>query len=81
MTDVVRVYSKPACQQCTLTKRLLTNLGVEYIEDDATEPGNIAAFKEAGFMAAPVVVGGEEMWAGFQPERIKAVAARLGKDN
>lgn len=81
---LVRVYSKPACVQCTLTKRLLDSLNVPYVEEDITEPQNIAAAKELGFLAAPVVAAGEsadDMWSGFQPERIKALAARLNKED
>lgn len=77
---IVRVYSKPACQQCVLTKRLLTAEGVGFVEEDITEPGNLAAAKEFGFLAAPVVVVGEsgdDMWAGFQPDRIKEIARRI----
>lgn len=76
----VRVYSKPACPACTLTKRLLTSLGVPYIEEDAADPQNLAALKELGFLAAPVVCAGvsnDDMWSGFQPDRIKALAKRL----
>lgn len=29
-----------------------------------------------GFLQAPVVVAGEEVWAGFRPDRITALAAR-----
>jgi len=77
---VVRVYTKDRCQQCTLTKRLLDRLDVQYVEEDATDERNLEAFKALGFLSAPVVVVGEsgdDMWAGFQPDRIKEVAERL----
>lgn len=77
---IVRVYTKDRCVQCDMTKRLLGKLGVEYVEDDATDPGNVAAFKELGFLSAPVVAVGEsrdDMWAGFQPDRIKEIAERM----
>ena len=80
----VRVYSKPNCVQCTMTKNLLDALEVPYMLEDITEPGNLAACKELGFLAAPVVTVGDsadDMWSGFQPDRIKEIAARLEKEN
>lgn len=76
----VRVYTSPNCSQCTLTKRLMDRLGIAYVEEDATESETLAALKEIGFLAAPVVVVGEsgdDMWQGFRPERINEIAARL----
>lgn len=76
----VRVYTTERCQQCTLTKKLMTEQGIEFVEEDATATGNLAALKYLGYLTAPVVVAGEsgdDMWAGFQPERIKALAARI----
>lgn len=77
---IVRVYSKPSCVQCTMTKNLLSKEGVPFVEEDATDPGNLEAIKYLGYLAAPVVVAGEsgdDMWAGFQPDRIKELAARI----
>lgn len=77
---VVRVYTKDQCRQCDMTKMLLRRMGVEYVEEDATDEGNIAAFKELGFLSAPVVAVGEsadDMWSGFQPDRIKELADRM----
>ncbi|MFF8817299.1 glutaredoxin domain-containing protein [Leucobacter sp. NPDC015123] len=80
----VRVYSKPNCVQCTMTKTLLDAFEVPYVLEDITEPGNLAAVKELGFLAAPVVTVGDsadDMWSGFHPDRIKEIAARLEKEN
>lgn len=77
---VVRVYTKPGCGPCTATKRMFDSLGVEYVEEDATDERNIEAFKALGFLSAPVVVAGvsgDDMWAGFQPDRIKELADRM----
>ena len=76
----VRVYTKERCPQCDMTKRLFRRLGVEFVEEDATDEGNLAAFKELGFLSAPVVTVGDsmdDMWAGFQPDRIKEIAERI----
>lgn len=77
---IVRVYSKPNCVQCTLTKNLLKSEGVSFVEEDITDPQNLEAAKSMGLLAAPVVVVGEsgdDMWAGFQPDRIKEIARRI----
>lgn len=76
----VRVYTKSHCVQCVMTKNLMGALGVPFIEEDAMDEDNLAAFKELGFLAAPVVTVGEsrdDMWAGFQPDRIKEIAERI----
>lgn len=68
----VTVYSKPACQQCTATKRWLTQHGVKFTEDDITEPVNLEAVKALGYQEAPVVMvleGDKEThWSGFRPD-------------
>lgn len=76
----VRVYSKPNCVQCTQTKRGLERAGIEYVLEDILEPGNLAACKELGYLTAPVVMAGNEHWAGFNPDRIKALAARIEQE-
>lgn len=80
---VVRVYTKERCVQCDMTKRLMGQLGVEFVEEDAMDERNMLAFKELGFLAAPVVAVGEsrdDMWSGFRPDRIKEIAQRLNKE-
>ena len=77
---IVRVYSKPNCVQCDWTKKLLTDLGIEFVEEDLLDEGNLMAAKYLGFMSAPVVAAGDsadDMWSGFQPERIKDLAKRI----
>ncbi len=70
------VYTKPACVQCDMTKRLLDKNGIAYNTVDITE--DTAAFEkllEMGFKAAPVVITDNDSWAGFNPEKINAIAA------
>jgi glutaredoxin-like protein NrdH len=69
----VTVYSKPACVQCTATKRALTEKGIDYEEVDVTT--NDAALEyvteELGYSAAPVVViDDHNHWSGFRPDLI-----------
>jgi glutaredoxin-like protein NrdH len=70
------VYTKPACVQCEQTKKLLDKNGVEYATVDITQDqqayDKIVAL---GFMSAPVVISGDESWAGFQPDKINSIAA------
>ncbi len=70
------VYTKPACVQCDMTKKLLDKNGVSYTTVDITQDqeayDKIVAM---GFMAAPVVITENDAWAGFNPEKINAIAA------
>jgi glutaredoxin-like protein NrdH len=70
MTTPVTVYSKPNCQACTATKRWLTQRSIPFIEEDITEPGNLAAAKALGHLEAPVVVYGDRHWSGFNPNEL-----------
>jgi glutaredoxin-like protein NrdH len=81
-TPAITVYSKPACVQCTMTKKALEKKGLAFHEVDVTE--NAAALEyiaeELGYSQAPVVViDDENHWSGFQPQKIDAVAAALGR--
>jgi len=77
MSEMVTVYSKPACIQCTMTYRALDKAGVTYTVVDVTE--NAAALEyvseDLGYSAAPIVVVDEhDHWAGFRPDLIAALA-------
>lgn len=68
---MITVYSKPACVQCTATTRELDRRGIEYtyvdLTKDAEAMDTIAAL---GYRQAPVVIAGDEHWAGFRPDKI-----------
>lgn len=81
MTETVRVYTKPNCGQCDMTKKALDKAGIAFVIEDLTEPGNLAAAKELGFMSAPVVMVGTDGWAGFRPDLIKELATRIEEKN
>ncbi|AGP30286.1 glutaredoxin-like protein NrdH [Corynebacterium terpenotabidum] len=74
---MITVYTKPACVQCTATKRALDKAGLDYelvdisIDDEARD-----YVMALGHLQAPVVVAAGEHWSGFRPERIKAMAAQ-----
>jgi glutaredoxin-like protein NrdH len=70
------VYTKPACVQCDQTKKLLDKNGLEYTTIDISKDQE--AFDKIvamGFMSAPVVISGNDSWAGFQPDKINSITA------
>lgn len=74
---MVTVLSKPSCVQCNATYRALDSQGVEYTVVDMTQ--DVAALEKAkslGYAQAPVVIAPDgSHWSGFDPDRIKALAA------
>jgi glutaredoxin-like protein NrdH len=77
MTSAIKVYSKPACVQCTATYRALDKLGLEYeVIDLAEDEAALTEILAMGYQQAPVVIDGDDHWSGFRPDRIKASAAR-----
>jgi glutaredoxin-like protein NrdH len=80
-SPAITLYSKPACVQCTATKRALDKAGLAYSEVDLTQ--NPAALEyvteDLGYSMAPVVVVDDEShWTGFRPDLIARAAAALG---
>lgn len=71
----ITVYSKPACVQCTATYRALDRLGVNYdIVDISQDAEALDRVRRLGYMQAPVVIAGEQHWAGFRPDMINALS-------
>jgi glutaredoxin-like protein NrdH len=70
----VTVYSKPACVQCTATKRWLESKGIDYVEDDAiANLDHIQALLQ--FKQAPVIrvvdsSGTATFWYGHNPDEL-----------
>lgn len=72
----VTVYSKPSCVQCVATYRELERKGVNYDVIDLTEDEQAFSKVEGmGYRQVPVVVAGEDHWAGFRPDKIGALGA------
>ena len=77
----VTVYTKSNCPQCVSTKSLLGKLSIPYVEINIEENPDVLAFlKKQGFLSAPVVMVEDDAWAGFQPEKIKALQAPSTED-
>jgi glutaredoxin-like protein NrdH len=71
----ITVYSKPACVQCTATTRALDRQGIIYSVVDVSEDAEAFALVQGlGYRQVPVVVTGEQHWAGFRPDMISALA-------
>lgn len=71
----VIVYSTPSCVQCKQTYRELDKKGIAYkVVDLAADEAAMSRVRGLGFSQAPVVEAGEDMWAGFRPDKIKKLA-------
>jgi glutaredoxin-like protein NrdH len=84
-THIVRVYTAPGCQPCSLTKRHLERRGIAYEEISlADDERDRAAVRALGFTSAPVVCAatrdGEQTWGGYRPDMIDALAAVVGAE-
>lgn len=76
MTAAITVYTKPSCVQCTMTRKQLDKLGIEHqVVDVTADPDAHAYVTGLGYQTAPVVVvnDGERHWAGFSPDKLKAL--------
>ncbi len=72
----ITVYTKPSCVQCNATKRALAKAGLEYAEVDLEQDAEaMASVKALGYQQAPVIMANGDHWAGFRPDKIKALAA------
>ncbi|RAV31138.1 glutaredoxin-like protein NrdH [Corynebacterium heidelbergense] len=73
---MITVYTKPACVQCTATKKALDKAGLEYELVDISLDDEARDYVMAlGHLQAPVVVAGESHWSGFRPDRIRGLVA------
>ncbi len=71
----ITVYSKPACVQCTATTRALDRQGINYsVIDVSTDAEAYELVQGLGYRQVPVVIAGEQHWAGFRPDMISALA-------
>lgn len=70
--SAITVYSKPACMQCTATKKALDRAGLDYtLVDISTDDQAREHVLALGYLQAPVVEANGEHWSGFRPERIR----------
>lgn len=70
------LYTKPACVQCTATRKSLDKNGVKYDIVDITENPEARDYvMSLGYLQAPVIVAGSEHWSGFRPDRIRELTS------
>ncbi|MDY5785818.1 MULTISPECIES: glutaredoxin-like protein NrdH [unclassified Corynebacterium] len=72
----ITVYTKPACVQCTATKKALDKAGLEYNLVDISVDDEARDYVMAlGYLQAPVVEVDGDHWSGFRPDRIRGLQA------
>lgn len=70
----ITVYTKNNCMPCRMTKKFLTENGVDFEEINIEEqPEKIDYIKGLGFSAAPVIEAGDVVFSGFQPGKLKEI--------
>lgn len=70
----ITVYSRPSCVQCNATKRWIKNHGGSYEEKNVdADPEALQHVLDAGVQQLPFVETDEDSWAGYQPDKLKAV--------
>lgn len=74
----ITVYSKPSCVQCNATYRALEQSGIPYqVIDLSLDELALQTVRGLGYLQVPVVVAGDDHWAGFRPDKIKALVRQL----
>lgn len=69
------IYSKPDCVQCNATYRAFDKQGIDYQVIDLTQDLQaLNHVKSLGYQQVPVIVAGDDHWAGFRPDKIGALA-------
>jgi len=70
----ITVYSKPSCVQCTATTRAFDRQGIDYtVVDVSADAQAYELVQGLGYRQVPVVIAGEQHWAGFRPDMISAL--------
>lgn len=67
------LFTKPACVQCTATKRQFKKNGSKYAELNLqSDEGAMDLMRELNpdALQAPVVVTRNDTWSGFRPDKI-----------
>lgn len=72
----VIVYSKPNCPNCELSKRDMDILGIEYqVIDISQDIGSLERLKSQGFRSVPVIQTENDVWSGYNQEKIKGLVS------
>ena len=66
---MITLYSKPACVQCTATKKALDKADIDYDTIDISQDDEARDLVlSLGYTSVPVVVSGDQHWSGFRPD-------------
>ena len=70
---MIKVYTKPNCQQCNFTKNFINNNGIEAEFIDVTQDEEALSYiKNLGYNTMPVVYVDENThWFGFRPDELE----------
>jgi glutaredoxin-like protein NrdH len=73
--NTITVYTKPACVQCGAVFRALEKEGIPYEKIDLSIDADARDYvMSLGYLQAPIVhAGPNDHFAGFRPDRIKAL--------
>lgn len=75
---MIKVYTKPNCQQCNFTKIFIKDNEIEAEFIDVTKDEQaLAEAKALGYSAMPVVYVNENThWFGFRPDDLEKLAVK-----
>ena len=70
---MVTIYTKNNCQPCKITKLMLDQAGIEYVERNVEEDQEAYEAAEAtGYRSVPIVDAGKHgTWAGLRPDLVQ----------
>ncbi|MGX7077457.1 glutaredoxin-like protein NrdH [Globicatella sanguinis] len=70
---MIKVYTKPNCQQCNFIKHFIQDNGITAEFIDVTQDENALSYiKNLGYNAMPVVhVDEHTHWYGFRPDELE----------
>lgn len=78
----IEIYSLDGCPACKLTERALSKAGITFDARRLEDHPEIAdQAKKLGYSSAPVVRTDEDLWAGYNPARIKKLVQAHGPLN
>jgi len=75
---MIKVYTKPNCMQCKMTKNFINDnkITAEFI-DVTKDEQTLACVKELGYNTMPVVYADENThWFGFRPDDLEKLVPR-----
>ena len=71
---MVTVYSQPGCSSCEATKAYLVTNHVKFTDKNIREDAEgRREFDALGYQGTPVVVAGDEHWAGHNPVKLASL--------